>query len=226
MEITAIPIARLIAILEITDLDPQGKVNYPELFSAIVSRYKFHKYPQKPEEFELQKGAVFEAGKWAKGTVEKLTIFGGGFVVETRSSTDDSEAFLHDLLAWAKEQFDIRYSQETLNRRGYVNQIVFRSDVPLLKLLSDSLSSLADKVSQAVGAREKHPLDYELTQFWIHYDQTIRKVPLAAFTIQRRIETPFSENKYFSEAPLPTKQHIQFLEELENDVRKIAAQKH
>src|SRR6266849_5127249 len=77
MQITAIPVARIIAILEITDLDPQGKINYPELFGALVDRYKFHKFPQKPEEFDLQKGVVFDAGRWTKGSVEKLTIFGG-----------------------------------------------------------------------------------------------------------------------------------------------------
>jgi hypothetical protein len=155
--------------------------------------------------------------------VDKLTIFGGGFVVETRSSTDDSEAFLQDMFAWAKEQFGIRYGPETIARKGYVNQVVFHSDVPILGQLSGSLSSLAKKVGQAVGAREKQPIDYELTQIWIHYDQTTRKAPLAAFTIQRRIEVPFAENKYFSEAPLPTKQHIEFLEALENDVRRTVA---
>lgn len=222
MEVTSIPIARFVAIFELTELDPQGKINYPDLFSALVARYKFHKFPQKTEEFDLHKGAVFEAGKWDRGSVEKVVIFGNGFIVETRSSTDESEAFLHDVLTWAKEQFGIRYSPETMTRKGYVNQIVFRSDVPILSQLSDPLSFLAKRVSQAVGVREKQRIDYELTQFWIHYDQTTRKAPLAAFTIQRRVDVPFSDNKYFSEAPLPTKEHIALLEALENDVRKIA----
>jgi hypothetical protein len=43
------------------------------------------------------------------------------------------------------------------------------------------------------------------------------QIPIAAFTIQRRGQTPFEENKYFSEAPLPTDIHINLLEQFEAD---------
>jgi hypothetical protein len=50
-----------------------------------------------------------------------------------------------------------------------------------------------------------------------------RKNGIASLIIEHRVNTPFEENKYFSEAPLPTKLHIKFLEEFEADV--LAANK-
>ena len=46
----------------------------------------------------------------------------------------------------------------------------------------------------------------------------IRKNGIASFFIQHRVNTRFEQNRFFSEAPLPTHLHIQYLEEFEADV--------
>jgi hypothetical protein len=48
-----------------------------------------------------------------------------------------------------------------------------------------------------------------------------RKYGIAPFSITRRAESRFSENKYFSEAPLPTDIHISLLEEFEAEVQRM-----
>jgi hypothetical protein len=63
-------------------------------------------------------------------------------------------------------------------------------------------------------------LKYELTNFTIDFDQLARKHPLGRFSIQRRDNTPFSENKYYSDAPLPTELHIKLLEQFEADASR------
>jgi hypothetical protein len=35
------------------------------------------------------------------------------------------------------------------------------------------------------------------------------------FSIERRAEVPFRDNKYFSSAPLPTQDHVAILQEIE-----------
>jgi len=54
-----------------------------------------------------------------------------------------------------------------------------------------------------------------------HPYSTIRKEPIAGFTIQRRVDTPFGENKYFSEAPLPTEIHLDLLQQFESDAERV-----
>lgn len=223
MKSVAVLLARVITIFELIDLDPTGKVHFPDLVQGLAGRYSFQKFPQKTEEYDQNKGMVFESGKWERGSVAKLTIFGGGVVVETRSSTDDSEAFLHDALTWGAETFGLRYTPEMTKRKGYVSQVVFQTDVPMLAAVGGAVSRLSNRVSEAVSERAGQRLKYEPTQIWIHYDPLIRKVPIAALTIQRKLEVPFSEGKYFSEGPLPTKQHIEFLESFEDDIKSGAA---
>jgi hypothetical protein len=46
-------------------------------------------------------------------------------------------------------------------------------------------------------------------------DPTLIKAGPAAFTIDRRAGKLFSENRYFSNAPLPKDEHIELIEELE-----------
>jgi hypothetical protein len=41
------------------------------------------------------------------------------------------------------------------------------------------------------------------------------KTPPASFRVERLTESPFSEMKYYCQAPLTTAEHINFLEEFE-----------
>lgn len=226
MEITSVTQARFVSVVDVLEFDPKGRVHYPELFSKLAKRFDFRKFPQKPEEADLAKGALFESGKWDHGSVDKLTIFRDGFVVDTRASTDESEAFLNECLTWAASEFGILFNPDMLKRKAYVNQFVFHSDAPLLTEISSPLTLLSKRVAAAVQSRAGQNLNFQPTQVWIHYDLLLRKTPIAAFTIQRRLDVPYSENKYFSEAPLRTQEHEELLEAYEADVvRELASKK-
>ncbi len=225
MQLSAVLLARFITFIEIAELDPRGRIHFPELSDSLAKRFGFQKFPQKFEEFDLQKGIEFAQGKWERGGVEKLTIFGGGFAAETRSSTDDSEGFLHEFLSWAATKFGIQYRPEMIKHIAYVSQVVFYAEAPILTLLSNPVARLSQRVSNSIEKVLKEKIHYELSGLWIGMDQLTRKMAPAAFTIQRRIDVPFSENKYFSEAPLPTEVHLTLLREFEADVLVSPAQR-
>ena len=46
MELAAIHLARAMAFIEPIDLNPKGKVFYPDLVKLIVNRYKFGNSPK------------------------------------------------------------------------------------------------------------------------------------------------------------------------------------
>ena len=60
MELIAIHLARVAAILEIESLDPRGQSTTPENIEYLGTRYSFAKVPQAPGEFDVQKGV----GSW------------------------------------------------------------------------------------------------------------------------------------------------------------------
>jgi hypothetical protein len=102
-----------------------------------------------------------------------------------------------------------------------VSQVIFRSDVNLTEI-NPTIRTAARELTERICAITSERLSYELTALVIDYDQMARKHPLGRFSIQRRDNTPFSENKYFSEAPLQTDDHIALLERFETDLRSPA----
>jgi hypothetical protein len=197
------------------DLNARGKVFFPEILEALVKRCHFQKFPREYSELDERKGVDFLEGKWGEVTVDKLTLYQDGILIDTHSSTVDSERILHEALSWAASEFGVTYRPEMIKRKAYVSNLTFYSETPLLTVLNPALSALVDRIGRAVSEILHGDFKYEPVGITAHYDQSLKQIPIAAFTIQRRLQTPFCENKYFSEAPLPTDVHWELLKEFE-----------
>ncbi|HKM47171.1 MAG TPA: hypothetical protein VJX69_06265 [Terriglobales bacterium] len=217
MKLSAVILARVLAYVESSDLNPRGKVYYPDIVQALVDRYNFQKFPQTLEEFDETKGVEFHEGRAGNKVIQKFVIWNTLLVLETRSSTDDSKQILEEMLSWGTEKFGLNYSPGMIKHFAYISDLTFYSDVPLLDV-SPPLTRLAASASQSLSEIWQEPIHYESVSLSVGHDPMARKYGIAPFTITRRAEAKFSENKYFSEAPLPTDVHIRFLEQYEADV--------
>lgn len=219
MEITSILLARATAWVEAAELNPKGQTFYPDLTKALVTRYNFQIFPQKAEDYDQVKGIVFGAGKLGKSTIEQIVIYTYGLILDTRESTQESRHLLEEALQWASKELGLHYKSSMIKRWQYWSQISFSSKQQLLDV-SPALRKLAEGIERSVNETIGEQLHYDLVSTSIDYDQLTRKHPLGRFSIQRRENTPFFENKYFSEAPLPTDVHIRLLEEFEAAILK------
>lgn len=219
MKRSAVVLARCIAFVETYDLSPFGRIFYPDLVKELVIRYQFQKFPRDFSEFDESKGIEFLEGKINNEVVWKLTIYNNGILIDTRSNTDLSQAIIEDALQWAKEKFGLTYERSMISHFAYVSNLTFYSDVNLT-MLHPAVKKLAGHITSAVSEIHKEAIEYQPTSLVFQHDQLKRKSPLAAFTITPRAETPLSEHKYFSEAPLPTDLHWELLEEFEASVKK------
>jgi len=93
--------------------------------------------------------------------------------------------------------------------------MTFHSDVPILEIHA-ILRRLCDVLSEEVNANMGQPLRYEATGINLVYDHMTTSFGPAAFSVQRREGVPFSDNKYYSAAPVKTQIHIGLIEELEH----------
>lgn len=221
LELASIILARTLAYVESFDLNPRGKIFYPDLVQALVERYKFQTIPKTPEEFDEGKGIVFADGRFGSKVIYKFTIFNTLLTLETRSNTSDSQELINELLAWAAKKFGLTYAPEMIKHYGYISDLTFYSDVPLLGAACQPLIDLATKTGSALSDIHKEPFDYYPANLAVGHDPLARKNGIAPFTITRRAETRWTENKYFSEAPLPTDMHIAFLEEFEAGIKRL-----
>jgi len=219
MQISAILLARVLLFVESFDLNPRGKAYYPDIVQGLVEKCGFHKFPQKLEDFDEDKGVDFVGGKWEGVTVETFRIYRNGLLLETRVSTAESERVLEEALLWGVLKFGLVYEPKMVTRKAYVSNLTFHSDVPILGRRDSPAAKLAHRGSEAIGKITGDKTPWQPVILTVHSDQIPRKPLHAPFTIQRRAETAFSENKYYSEAPFPTDVHITLLEQFEADVK-------
>jgi hypothetical protein len=217
MQVKAVLIARLLGFVELATLNPEGKIFFPNIISGIVERFGFQKYPTAPEHFDESKGIEFHDGQWDGVNVAKLIIYNNGFLVETQSDTDDSERILIASLQWAKKEFGITFTPEMIYRRRYLNDLVFSTDAPILDgfgPVNNLRTALSDMMEGVIEER----LNYAGIRLDVDFERFQRQVAMAPLTIQRRNDYAFSDNTYFSEAPLPTALHVILLEQYEKDI--------
>lgn len=214
IEVLAVRTARFIIHFPTDELNPKGQPLLPDVPNALVERYGFMVYPQKPEDFDTAKGISFEIGKWNEIAIGRLAIFDTGLLVDTGSSTDDSEAILKDALTWASETFGLEFRSDWFNRKVYLSELIIKCNQPLTAL-NPALESLAAKLSKRVSEIMDLSLPYELTAVSFGFDPFLTKNVMAGFRIERLTDVRFSENRYYASANLPTQEHIAFLNEFE-----------
>lgn len=222
MQIAGIILARYFASIETTDLNFKGRAYFPELVSALVKRFGFIKFPQKPEDFDETKGVLFQGGRMGNVSIVQVQVFNHAIAVDTSSSTDDSKQFLHEALAWLSKDFGLAYRPDMVERSTYVSQLTFRSDI-VLPRLHPAITRLADHLTKRVAEYFIQPLKYQASGIVIGYDPLTVKAGPSAFTIEPRSDSLFAEHKYFSAAPVPTNEHIVLLEQFEKDINDFNA---
>jgi hypothetical protein len=210
-------LARALAYIDIDELAPKGNVVFVNVVKSLAERYQFQKLPSSVEEFDRAKGVEFSGGVAGEIPIQRVAIFDSLILVETRTNTTDAQHILGEILAWAVEAFGLTFEDTMIKHWGYVSDVVFYSDPKLLET-HPAVSRLANRVSSLVSETWDEGIDYQPIRLGIGHDPEARKWPVAAFTIERKSAAGFPENKYFSEAPVPTHSHWALLEDFEKEI--------
>ena len=182
MRIVAVPKARALAMIELDSLNPGGKVRLADCVGPIASKYKFLKYPKDIADFDIEKGIRFESGKAGDLTIDAFVIYGQALVLDSLSSTSDSQLILLEMLEWSSAELGLRFEPEMVSRWGFINHLIFDTDFSILRSMSHPLHSLAEKIS-GVTNEIFGELPYEPGSVYISHDPLIRKNAIASFLI-------------------------------------------
>jgi len=210
MKLLSINLARSIWLGNLLDFNPKGKSLYP-VIPALINLYKFKKFPSQTDIPDPNEGIKFEEGEFknSEGNVIGINfnIYTDGLVVDTRSSTQDSDTFLSEVLMRLSEDFNLPGNENIIKRKIYLSQLNITTDNSL-DLINPRLKELSKYLSDN--------LSYHFETGGIHIwpDQTTTSKP-APFTFERVLNIPFAEKRYFSSAPLPTDKHLELLNKLE-----------
>ncbi len=217
MQLVNVLAARSTWFLELGDLNPRGKNISVELIAWLKDNYEFAIVPSSVNDLDpTTKGLMFKQGSFqAKEEIfvgVELGIFNDGFIATTMSNTKDSDGFLQDMLSTAARDFSLSYSPQMIRAKMYISELNVRLDRPLPSL-DPRLAPLAAKITAACGQKNIQPFELGGVSFWT--DTSDLAIKLSRFTIERRINAPFEENRFYAKASLQTDDHVKLLEEFE-----------
>lgn len=207
MNILYVGLARTVWLFDLALLNPTG-MSLKGVVEEITKRYQFAKAPRNELDVDEQKSLAFKGGTFVGRRkvplLVGLSIYTDGFVADTMSSTDEATEFLDDLAKWLSDTYKLVVpKQRTV---GYLSQIDFQSEVPLVGL-NPRLKSFVEAVREHIST--KGQLDVTAIQFWTEdYGKPATPAP---FRIERKISALFSANHYFSQAPMSTRDHTELL---------------
>jgi hypothetical protein len=223
MKVIAIDAARVTILFPVEEVVPLGGITSRDTLDDVVLRYAFAKRPDLtlPKD-ELQKvGLKFENGYCQLGdrtiTIISFTVFTDGVVIDA-SNTDDAEEFWEDLSKWMIAEKKFRDFTIKPARR-FISQVVVEFDKPLSRLIGlfEVISGLvSNKISEVYDAR----VWLNLGRVDLEFDRLaeLSSLIVPKFTIERRVNIQFSRERYHCSAPIRTKDHLQVLGEIEDEI--------
>lgn len=214
---SAIVLARVLGFIELADLISGVRFSVSEIVKRLAEHYQFQQYPKTLEEIDPSKGIEFLEGFSGGFPISKFVIWDTLLILETKVDTDVSTLILEEILGWSANEFGINYAPGAIRRFGYISDVTFFSDAPIFQL-HEAVNRISSRTSEELSRIWKEPVRYEPLGIRAGHDPSSRKYPIAPFSIEYRKESRFSEKKYFSEAPLPTKIHWEMLEQFEKDM--------
>lgn len=216
MRVLNVVAARSTWLFELADLNPKGKSLFPEIVDWLKETYNFDEAPGPTSKVDDGKGMIFKKGEFqAREEVfvdVELTLFNDGLVANSSSSTDDTDKFLENVIASAMTEFSLTFDSTMIRRKLYLSELNVRLDQPLVNL-NPKLAQFAEKLSSMCSTIITQPFEVGGLSLWTDVTNSVYKAP--PFSIERRLNAPFHENRFYSKAPLQTEQHITLLKELE-----------
>lgn len=213
MEFLSIATARVGWLFDFGELNPQGKDIILHLIDWLKDTYNFEKFPDSLADFEPDtKSLAFKIGSFQVRPeifiVVELNIYSDGITANSWSSTEDTEAFLDDILTKASHEFHLNYSPNLIQRKTFVSEVNVRYEHPLAAVNPRTIQ-IADRLAKLTGR------ECELggLQFWF---DTRLNPQVGPFRFEKKLHTPIGDSRYFSSAPLQTSDHLALLKELES----------
>jgi hypothetical protein len=201
--------------------NPNGGTVYGvNLAREFERRYGFLEGPKTVADFELSRGVNFHHGFFNRQIViDRCQIYNNGIVAETKSTVEQVDMFIDDVVKWLQDIVAIRVTEDERFCHGYYSTVEFHSDINLDKLVNPIVDIL-DQLSRYLSNYGYESPPIRVTGTALQPDATDAPFPKPqAFSITRREGQPFGSNLYHSNAPLKTADHIALLELAERTLR-------
>ena len=192
-----------------------GQLYMPDMLDKIQQRYDFVESPNTLSDWNPQNGIKFKHGKFEDTAIAEFSLYRDGVIANASAPVEVIERFVDDAIKWTEQALQAKEISSLPSVKLFDSQVVvqcaidFGSTLKKIEVLGNNISSLLARY----GTPTK---PYTISGIQLHNDvPDAGMYQCSKFTFERSIQTPFSQNLYFSIAPLRSKDHLDLLRLLE-----------
>jgi hypothetical protein len=212
MELAGIDFSRIIYLTQ--RMRPAGQVYVPDAVQKLAQRYSFAKLPSVEELTRLP--LTLSLGKFKDVQIDEFQIYNDGIIVSAKANTEILDAFISDLLSWSERELGL-VDAPTAKPEKIIESAIIVKSVKDLALSLSPRNDVAEILNRTFRGELVGVGPYQLSGFFLDCDPlqfTARRKPMR-FALERRLGVPFTENVFYSQAPLHTGDHLKVLSDLE-----------
>lgn len=220
MKLIATELGRVTVIFSADEIRPISPTPVTEYLIGIAKRYGFPTVPEAPDADD-PKPVTFQRGFFAQGekyiNVSRLAIYNDAIQVDT-SRTDESLGIQQDILKYLQDNYSFR-EPSSKPMVLFESSVIVDFDHSINNALA-KYEKLQKAASIAMSTTYGRDLQMQFSGLALAVDHldlpsAIGSLLRSEFSIVRRINRPFAENRYFSSAGLQTATHLELLAQFE-----------
>ena len=210
MQLLSVVEAKSIWLFDINELNPAGKQIFPDVLTWLGEKYSFQSFPKTiAETDEEKKGYYFKQGTFQSADGSSFpvnfSIHADGVVAETWASTEIGDQFLTEISRAVSIKYGLRSKFESILRKLYISEVTVELDGDL-NIYSQHFTRFCEKLDTLMSRH--HLPKYEMTGMIFSPDTFTTSYKPPGFMLERKTNTPFSANRYWSKSPFTTGDHL------------------
>jgi hypothetical protein len=183
------------------------------LINGLREKYGFVQVPQTVADLNFKKGVNFLRGYYKGKIIEKFQVYDNGLLCEANENTDLLDEFINDVLAWVTQEQNLPIKEAGI--RAYVSQMEVVTTTDIGSIFS-KISSIGPLISKELSSYGQPAHQYKISGLKMHYDSVPTPLPrVPDFSFERRAGSVYSENQFFTSAPIRTDEHLRIVRLLE-----------
>ena len=218
MEVVSFDSGRVTWLFPTEEFVPLGGADGITIIQKIAERYQFRNFPENPTREEIDKnGLRFGTGifemQGTRATIGEFVLYNDG-IVAVSNTTERSAGFLDDIVEFSIREFQFRRPISPVKKVSVSTLTVeFENSVANMFANQAALTSLIGSYLNAPHGTS-HDVAVTRLDFSLN-DSAVPSNSRPRLILESRATVPLARRRYFSNAALHTRDHVELLSKIE-----------
>lgn len=192
---------------------PDAQIYLPDLVAAVHSEFHFAQVPEAAS--EKLESLEFDQGKYKDFAIGRLGLYNDGVVVRSQTNSSRLDEFLAYLEKWGKKHFGLEFIPTQSSGTLYQSEILVVPEAEIFKSLK-KLTKIEKRLDALALERSGLRLNFKFSGVSAQPTPIqIQGFKPAQFRFEHKTGSDPALNLFYSIAPLPTDDHFNVLQELD-----------